>query len=153
MEADNSSVDKSMRMVFFITVNLIGIFFPVFAVSFSGVFQTEPSEKTGGVLHVEFGACEEKPSLFCGTIKKAIRKDGSENKEYENLGKLIVWDMIDTGNGKFKKGRIWKPDENNDNGTKKIFKSKMAYRNDVLLVEGCILFFCKSQEWKRVQSE
>ena len=144
---------KSMKIIFFAILSLGYSFVPVYAGSLSGVFETEPSEKTGGFLQVEFGPCVENPDLLCGTIKKAIRKDGSENKEYENLGKLIVWDMVNKGKGKFHKGRIWKPDENNDDGSRKIFKSKMLFKDNVLKVEGCILFFCKGQEWKKIQEQ
>ena len=116
----------------------------------SGVFKTNPSEETGGYLHIEFGPCNDNKELSCGTIKTAVRKDGSKNKEYEHLGKLMVWDMKSGTEGRYKGGKIWDPSENNEDGSKKIYNSKMELKGDVLEVQGCILFFCKGQDWKRV---
>ena len=116
----------------------------------SGVYKTNPSEETGGYLHIEFGACSDNKEMSCGTIKTAIKKDGSKNTEYEHLGKLMVWNMKDAGQGKFKGGKIWDPSENNEDGSKKIYNSKMSLNDNVLKVDGCILFFCKGQDWQQV---
>lgn len=116
----------------------------------SGVFKTNPSEDTGGYLHIEFSACPDNGELSCGVIKAAISKDGTENKSYEHLGKLMVWNMSDAGSGKYKGGKIWDPSENNEDGSKKIYNSKMALTGDTLRVDGCILFFCKGQDWVKV---
>ena len=135
---------------------LLSIFVFVFSISavwsevVSGVFKTNPSEETGGYLHIEFGACADNKELSCGLIKTAIRKDGSKNKEYEHLGKLMVWDMKSGTEGRYKGGKIWDPSENNEDGSKKIYNSKMELKDDVLEVQGCILFFCKGQDWQRV---
>ena len=116
----------------------------------SGVFKTNPSEETGGYLHIEFGPCSDNSDLSCGTINKAIKEDGTANKSYEHLGKLMVWNMTDAGAGKFKGGKIWDPSENNEDGSKKIYNSKMSLTGNVLRVDGCILFFCKGQDWIKV---
>ena len=116
----------------------------------SGVFKTNPSEETGGYLHIEFGACAENKALSCGTILTAIKKDGSKNQDYEHLGKLMVWDMTAGTEGRYKGGKIWDPSENNEDGSKKIYNSKMELKGDILEVQGCILFFCKGQDWEKV---
>ena len=116
----------------------------------SGIFKTNPSEETGGYLHIEFGPCADNKDLSCGVINKAIQKDGSSNKGYEHLGKLMVWNMKSAGSGKFKGGMIWDPSENNDDGSKKIYNSKMSLSGEILRVDGCILFFCKGQDWVKV---
>jgi len=123
---------------------------PVWSEVVSGVFKTNPSEETGGYLHIEFGPCKDNKELSCGIIKTAVRKDGSKNKEYEHLGKLMVWDMKSGTEGRYKGGKIWDPSENNEDGSKKIYNSKMELKDSVLEVQGCILFFCKGQDWKRV---
>ena len=123
---------------------------PAWSEVMSGVFKTNPSEETGGYLHIAFGVCPDNKELSCGTIKTAIKKDGSENVAYEHLGKLMVWNMKDAGSGKYKSGKIWDPSENNEDGSKKIYNSKMAINGDVLTVDGCILFFCKGQDWQKV---
>ena len=114
----------------------------------TGTFQTEKNEE-GNYLHVKFNACSTDKSKTCGTIKTAFRK-GSKNSSYENLGKLIVWDMIDKGNGQYANGKIWDPSSNNDDGSKKIYNSKMTLSGNTLSVSGCILIFCKAQNWTRV---
>ncbi len=121
-----------------------------FADVLTGVFATNPSEETGGYLHIEFGPCPENKDMTCGKIKSAIKKDGTKNSDYEHLGKLLVWSMKDAGAGKYKSGKIWDPSDNNDDGSKKIYNSKMAINGDVLRVDGCILFFCKGQDWNKV---
>ena len=123
---------------------------PVWAEVVTGVFKTNPSEETGGYLHIEFAPCPDDKEMSCGTIKTAIRKDGSKNTEYEHLGKLMVWDMKSGTEGRYKGGKIWDPSENNEDGSKKIYNSKMELKGDVLDVQGCILFFCKGQDWLRV---
>ena len=123
---------------------------PVWAEVVTGVFKTNPSEETGGYLHIEFGPCQDNKKMSCGTIQTAIRKDGSENTEYEHLGKLMVWDMQAGTDGRYKGGKIWDPSENNEDGSKKIYNSKMELKGNVLDVQGCILFFCKGQDWQRV---
>ena len=123
---------------------------PVYSEVVSGIFETNPSEETGGYLHIEFGACPNDSQMSCGTIKKAIRKDGSTNQDYEHLGELMVWDMKTGTEGRYKGGKIWDPSENNDDGSRKIYNSKMELKGNVLEVQGCILFFCKGQDWKRV---
>jgi len=123
---------------------------PVWSEVVSGVFKTNPSEETGGYLHIEFGACADNKELSCGTITTAIKKDGTTNSNYEHLGKLMVWNMQDAGSGKFKGGKIWDPSENNDDGSKKIYNSKMTLAGTTLRVDGCILFFCKGQDWEKV---
>ncbi len=138
---------KKLVAYFIVSMFLVG---PIWADVVTGVFETNPSEETGGYLHIEFGACPEDKNLSCGTIKAAIRKDGSSNGDYEHLEKLMVWNMKYGGDGKYKSGKIWDPSENNDDGSKKIYNSKMELKGDILRVDGCILFFCKGQDWQRV---
>ena len=114
----------------------------------TGTFQTEKNEE-GNYLHVKFGECPKDKNKTCGTIKTAFRK-GKKNSNYENLGKLIVWDMIDKGDNQYANGKIWDPSSNNDDGSKKIYNSKMNLSGNTLSVSGCILIFCKAQNWTKV---
>ncbi len=110
----------------------------------SGVFQTEPGD-TGGFLHVEMGPCASNAALSCGTILRAYEADGSQLNDYEHLGKPIVWDMEDRGNGNFGSGKIWAPDRD------KTYNSKMQLNGGNLTVEGCVAFICRGQLWQRFQ--
>ena len=114
----------------------------------TGTFQTETNEE-GNYLHVKFGACNKDKSKTCGTIQTAY-SNGAKNNNYENLNQLIVWDMIDKGDGQYANGKIWDPSSNNDDGSKKIYNSKMSLSGNTLSVSGCILIFCKAQNWTKV---
>jgi hypothetical protein len=135
----------------FITIIAVICTFGVPAMSgtLTGLFKTEPSEE-GNYLKVKFEPCSANKNLTCGKIKTAIKANGSTNKNYEHLGKNLVWDMVDNGDGTYKDGKIWDPSANNDDGSKKIYNSKMKVSGDMVRVDGCILFFCKGQDWKKV---
>ena len=51
--------------------------------------------------------------------------------------------MIDKGDGQYANGKIWDPSSNNDDGSKKIYNSKMSLSGNTLSVSGCILIFAK----------
>ena len=110
----------------------------------SGVFKTEPNEE-GSYITIEFGACDDTPSLYCGTILGAFNEKDEANDEYEHLGRKIVWKMESKGQGVFEGGMIWAPD------TDKTYNSQMKLDGDTLTVEGCILFICRGQDWVRIQ--
>jgi uncharacterized protein (DUF2147 family) len=112
---------------------------PAMAAGISGVFQTAPNDD-GNVAQVEFTACG---AAFCGEMIRSFSSDG-EAIASDNIGKNIVWDMMDQGDGYFKGGRIWDP------GKDKTYKSKMTLMGDTLQVKGCIGPFCKAQTWTRL---
>lgn len=109
----------------------------------SGVWRTE-SNDDGAYLEVTVDACASDASKICGTITRAMTT-GGEDAEYENLGKLIIMDMRDDGNGKYSHGKIWDPEHD------KTFKSNMTLKGEELDVDGCISFICEGQHWQRVQ--
>ena len=90
------------------------------------------------------GPCESDAKLTCGTISNAFSKDGPD-PAYENLGKLIIWDMKPHDENSYSGGKIWDPEKD------KTYKSKMTVKGDDLDVEGCISFVCVGEDWKRVQ--
>ena len=116
----------------------------------TGTYKTEPNDE-GTYLQVKFGACSSDKKLTCGTIKGSYLKNGSKNKNSKVVGQYIVWDMIDEGNGKYASGKIWDPSDPKDDGSKKIYKSKMELKGTTLSVSGCILWICKAQDWSKVK--
>ncbi len=110
----------------------------------TGVFQTAPGD-TGKFLHVQMGPCADDASKTCGTIIRVYNADASMDTESENIGKPIVWDMEDKGNGKWGGGKIWAPDRD------KTYNSKMRIEGNLLKVEGCVAIFCRSMTWQKVQ--
>ena len=115
----------------------------------TGTFQTEKSDE-GNYLHVKFGPCSKDKNLTCGKIKGSFLSNGSKNKNSKITGELIVWNMVYKGNGQYTNGKIWDPSSNNDDGSKKIYNSKMNLSGNTLSVSGCILVFCKAQNWTKV---
>lgn len=105
-----------------------------------GVWRTESTDE--GYLHVSIAPCE---NALCGTIIGAYNLEDQANETYEHLGKNMVWDMKSVGEVMWKNGKIWDP--TND----KTYKSKMTVDGDVLSVSGCVLMFCRSQDWTRVE--
>ena len=112
------------------------------ASSANGVWSTEKDDK-GAYLEVTIAACESDAALSCGIISKAFIKSG-EDPNYSNLGKLIIKDMKDHGDGTYSKGTIWDPVKD------KVYKSKMEVKGDELDVDGCISFLCQGQHWQSV---
>lgn len=109
----------------------------------SGVFQTAPGD-SGSFLHVEMGACPNDAALTCGTIVRKYNADGSLDTDYENLGRPIVWNMVDKGDGQWGKGKIWAPDRD------KTYGSKMMLEGNLLKVEGCVAIFCRAMAWQKL---
>ena len=108
-----------------------------------GVWSTEVS-KDGGYLEVTVGPCDSDSSKTCGKISSAFNKQGVD-ASYENLGKLMVKDMVSKDGKNYSGGTIWDPENN------KTYKSKMHLKSDDLDVEGCVSIFCSGQDWKRVK--
>lgn len=108
----------------------------------SGVFQTQPGDD-GAFAHIQMGPCATDAVLTCGTILRAYNPDGSANTTTPNLGKRIVWDMEDRGNGNWGRGKIWAPDRD------KTYNSKMNLSGNQLTVEGCVAIICRGQTWTR----
>ena len=108
-----------------------------------GVWKTEVNEE-GRYLLVTVAPCASDPAKSCGTITRAMRPEG-ENPDYEHLGRLIIEGMVPDGAATFSDGTIWAPDDD------KTYDSNMEVKGDVLTVEGCVLVFCRGQDWTRAQ--
>ena len=132
-----------------ILLTIFGFFicsFYVFAEPLLGVYETIPSNTTGGWAYVKFGACKENKRLTCGTLIKAFSKNGKVLKNYEHTGKYVVWDMKKEGNKNFSGGKI------KDYSDGKVYNSKMEIiSKDKIVVSGCVLFICQSQEWSKLK--
>ena len=109
-----------------------------------GFYETELGKDEDGYLHVEFKECLNSKGLFCGYIYKAFEHPSNEiDPKYEHLDKLMVWDIKKNKNIFI--GKIWAPDDN------KVYKVKISMNNETeIKVKGCIMVFCRTQYWKRV---
>lgn len=105
----------------------------------TGLWQTAVNDE-GRYLHVQISACASNPAEICGTIVQ-----GFGGASQDNNGKPIIWGMRANGEDNWRKGRVWAPDDD------KTYKSSMSLSGDTLEVEGCVMIFCRSQNWTRVQ--
>jgi uncharacterized protein (DUF2147 family) len=106
----------------------------------------EGTWKTGPLDDGTFGHVEIKPCgpAYCGALVKAFMADGSEGTS-PDIGKQIVWDMSAAGDGLYKGGKIWSPDDD------RTYNGKLELTGDSLAVSGCVLGFCRDGgTWTRV---
>jgi uncharacterized protein (DUF2147 family) len=120
---------------------LIAFASPVFAADpVEGVWRTLPDDN-GNFGHVEIAPCGAK---LCGTLIRAFNGQGQQI-DSANIGRLIVWDMVAEGDGRYGHGRIWAPDRD------KTYRSKMELSGETLAVFGCVLggVICRDSAWAR----
>ncbi len=112
---------------------------PALAGDPTGLWATEKNDE-GAYLTVDVKPCGDK---MCGYIASAVGGNGEADPNYEHLGKPMVYDMVADGENKWDDGEIWDPSED------KRYSSNMELKGDLLVVEGCILFLCRGQDWTR----
>ena len=109
-----------------------------------------------GKSHVEIVSCGEQ---LCGTIvwlKEPTNADGSAKLDVENekealrarpiVGLPLLNGFKAKGEQAWDGGKIYNPEDG------KTYKSKMNLADEsTLKVKGCVLFFCKTQTWTRIQ--
>jgi len=107
-----------------------------------GVWRTEDNDD-GAHLEVTFGPCDSDATKVCGLITAAISREGL-SIAYENVGKLMIRDMVSNDGRSFSGGTLWDPEKD------KIVRSKLVVTGDDLRVIGCIAFICVKQTWARL---
>lgn len=105
-----------------------------------GVWQTEVDD--GAYAHVTIAPCA---AAFCGTITASYHEDGSPY-DSENVGKVIVIDMIPQGEGEYE-GSVFRP------SNEKTYYGTISLAGDQLKLSGCVLggLICAKQSWTRVK--
>ena len=104
----------------------------------TGLWRTEATGE--GYLEVRIAPCG---AALCGTILRARDLQGQE-QSYPHVGRWMIRNMAPDGPGRWTDGDIWDP--RND----RTFRSKMELSGNSLTVSGCVLGFCQSQVWSRV---
>jgi uncharacterized protein (DUF2147 family) len=77
-----------------------------------------------------------------------VQSYGADGKkrDSENIGRTLIWDMQNQGDGKYGNGKIYSPDRD------KTYSSKLVLEGDALKVSGCVLFICRDGgTWTRVK--
>ncbi|WP_435258185.1 DUF2147 domain-containing protein [Thioclava sp. FR2] len=106
-----------------------------------GVWKTKPDDN-GNYGHIDVKACG---ARICGTLIKSFDSSGKDLKS-DNVGKKIIWDMENLGDGKYGNGKVWSPDRN------KTYNSKMQLKGNGLAISGCVLGICRDGgTWSRVK--
>ncbi len=112
-----------------------------FADPVEGIWQTKKDDN-GNFGFVEIKPCG--PAL-CGVLIKAFDNAGKE-RESDNIGRKIVWDMVAYPDGLYDDGQIYSPDRD------KTYNGDMTLSGDSLKVRGCVLGICRDGgTWKRVK--
>lgn len=103
-----------------------------------GTWASETNEE-GASLHVKIETCG---SAICGTVSKVLG-----HEDTSAVGKPMIWDMVAQGDGEYKGGRVWAPD--ND----KTYSGKLLLNGDVLTMSGCALggLVCRGNDFTRLK--
>ena len=113
---------------------------PAMADDVFGTWKTTPDDN-GNFGHISVSQCGAK---ICGKLVKAFNPDGSVSQS-PNVGKNIIWDMENKGDGYYAGGKVWSPDRD------KTYKSKMQLNGNTLGIKGCIGPICRDGgKWTRV---
>ena len=107
-----------------------------------GVWKTLPDDN-GNFGHIRIAPCG---AAMCGTLIQSFDGTGAV-LDSENVGKLIVWDMIPAGEGYYEDGQVWAPDRD------KTYRATMQLTGLTLAVSGCVLggLICRASDWSRVE--
>ncbi|KAB7615461.1 DUF2147 domain-containing protein [Amylibacter sp. SFDW26] len=114
---------------------------PAFADDVFGTWKTAKDDN-GNFGHIAVAQCGD---TICGKLVKSFNPDGSELKS-DNVGKNIIWNMTNQGDGYYAGGKVWSPDRD------KTYKSKMQLSGNTLAIKGCIGPICRDGgKWTRVK--
>ena len=126
---------------YLIAAALAGFGTGAFADPVEGIWQTKKDDN-GNFGFVEIKPCG--PAL-CGVLIKAFDNAGKE-RESDNIGRKIVWDMVAYPDGLYDDGQIYSPDRD------KTYNGDMTLSGNNLSVRGCVLGICRDGgTWKRVK--
>lgn len=97
---------------------------------------------------VRIDACPGQPERVCGTIVWVWDEQPADIVDREPLvGRRIVRAMRADAPARWSGGRIYNPEDGRDYEASLVLKSP-----NNLLVEGCVLFICRSQVWRRADN-
>lgn len=105
-----------------------------------GTWQTTKDDNGNSGL-ITVSACGSK---ICGVLTKSFDANGKTFIS-ENQGRKLIWDMVNTGAGKYGKGKAYSPDRD------KTYNGKLKLSGNKLTVQGCVLGVCRDGgTWSRV---
>jgi len=98
-----------------------------------GLWKTIPDDN-GYYGNIEIAPCGDK---ICGKLVASFKAADNSPYKSKNIGKLLIWDMVNEGGGNYGGGKVWSPDRD------KTYKGKLVLNGAKLTVKGCILFICR----------
>jgi uncharacterized protein (DUF2147 family) len=105
-----------------------------------GTWKTIPDDN-GNSGHIQVSACGAK---ICGVLVKSFDKNG-KSFQSENIGKQLIWDMSNDGDGYYSGGKVYSPDRD------KTYTGKLVLNGNQLTVKGCVLGICRDGGvWSKV---
>jgi len=122
-----------MKKLMLMTVAAMLVGSATYADEIFGTWKTIPDDNNiYGLIKVE--ACGDK---ICGTLVKSF--NASDNTPYasDNIGKKLVWDMVNQGGGNYGGGIVWSPDRDKE------YSGKLKLRGNQLTVQGCVFIICR----------
>ncbi len=119
-----------------------------------------PWATVGNSSVVEIKACDRDPSLFCGKIVwlwEETEADGTPVLDVKNpdpqmrqeplMGRQILSKMVPNGAQTEANGQIYNPEDG------RTYRSTLKLIDqDTLHVDGCVMFICRTQVWRRPSS-
>ena len=82
---------------------------------------------------------------ICGVLVKSYDAAG-KSVQTPNVGRKLIWDMVNTGGGGYGKGKVYSPDRD------KAYSGKLQLSGNSLNVQGCVLGICRNGgTWSRVK--
>jgi len=129
-----------IKVIFAMVMLLAG---PAFAADpVMGLWQTIPDDN-GNYGQIRIAPCGDK---ICGTLIASFKAADNSPYASANIGKKLIWNMVNDGDGEYSGGKVWSPDRD------KTYSGKLVLNGNNLTVKGCILFFCRNGGvWKRIK--
>jgi uncharacterized protein (DUF2147 family) len=102
--------------------------------------RTEPGARDG-VSTIRIMDCDDR---ICGQLVAAYDDQGRP-LESPHVGRTYLWDMEPRGSGRYRNGRLWLPERDQD------YRARMLLAGDRLTVTHCTMIMgCRDQVWTRL---
>ncbi len=129
-----------MKTLFIAALAGAALAWPAAADPVFGLWRTEPDAQ-GLVLMIQIVDCDDR---ICGRLV-SVYDDRGRPLDSPDLGRTYLWDMEPRGSGRYRDGRQWLPEREQD------YRARMDLEGDALIVTHCtIVMRCHEQVWRRV---
>lgn len=128
-----------MRTLLIAALAGVGLALPAGADPVHGLWWTEPDGR-GVTSVIRFADCDDR---ICGWLVSSYDSQGRP-VDSPDVGRAVVWGMEPHGSGRYRDGRRWLPERQQD------FPARMDLAGDELRVTHCsMVIFCHERVWTR----